>query len=471
MNARPASSSFPSIVAFLPRAFLAAAVVLAAGAARAQGTDDCASAQSISGTGVFPFDTTSATTGAEGQTNGNCLTAGQTGIARDLWFTWQAPTTGSVIVQTCTLASLDTKIAVYDGIGCPAAGAIACNDDACGLLTSVTFLATAGNDYTFQLGEYPTTAVGGAGSFSVAYFSPILATMTNPANGHTYHFLTPTTWTEAEGLAVSYGGHLVTIDDQAEQDWIYANFHSFGGVDRDIWLGLNDVASEGTFVWSSGAPVGFTNWSTGEPNDGGTGEDCATMRKNSTLGQWNDLSDVPNPFGFHNSVHGLVELGQSFPAYCFGDGSLPTPCPCANLGASGKGCENSASTGGAVLSASGTTSPDTVLLETADELPTALSIFLQGDVDLVNGVPFGDGVRCAGGAIKRLGVHNASGGATSYPQGADLPITQKSASLGDPIAPGTPRFYQTYYRDPNLAFCPQPQGNTWNATNAVRIDW
>jgi hypothetical protein len=70
-----------------------------------------------------------------------------------------------------------------------------------------------------------------------------------------------------------------------------------------------------------------------------------------------------------------------------------------------------------------------------------------------------------------LYVKNASGGIVSAPGAGDPSITARSAALGDPIAPGSAREYQVYYRDPNLAFCPAPQGNSWNVSQAVGITW
>jgi hypothetical protein len=156
-------------------------------------------------------------------------------------------------------------------------------------------------------------------------------------------------------------------------------------------------------------------------------------------------------------------------SYCFGDGRAAA-CPCSNSGHIEHGCENSASTGGALLAATGTTHPDRVVLESTLELPHALSVFLQGDA---TGVPvsFGDGLRCVSGHLKRLYVKSASNGTASAPAPGDPSITARSAVLGDPIAPGTSRYYQTYYRDPSLTFCPAPMGNTWNVTNGAKIQW
>ena len=168
-----------------------------------------------------------------------------------------------------------------------------------------------------------------------------------------------------------------------------------------------------------------------------------------------------------------VVVGGADPAtsFCSGDGTQSVPCPCGNSGAAGHGCDNSVATGGAELDAQGTTSPDTVVLTSTDELPSVLSIFLQGDQALAQPSPFGDGLRCVGGNLKRLYSKNASGGTVSAPGPGDPSITARSAALGDPLAPGSVRHYQVYYRDPDLAFCPTPSGNSWNVSNGLTITW
>ena len=70
----------------------------------------------------------------------------------------------------------------------------------------------------------------------------ILDTQVNPANGHTYHLLAESNWTDAEAEAQNLGGHLVTINDAAENDWVFQTFGNALGQPRDLWIGLNDIA-------------------------------------------------------------------------------------------------------------------------------------------------------------------------------------------------------------------------------------
>src|SRR5262245_36123374 len=70
----------------------------------------------------------------------------------------------------------------------------------------------------------------------------------NPANGHTYIFITTGRWTDAEAQAVALGGHLATIRSKEEEDWIYNIFGYYGHPGRNLWIGLNDAQTPGQFV-------------------------------------------------------------------------------------------------------------------------------------------------------------------------------------------------------------------------------
>jgi Tol biopolymer transport system component len=161
----------------------------------------------------------------------------------------------------------------------------------------------------------------------------------------------------------------------------------------------------------------------------------------------------------------------TFTPFCFGDGT-GAACPCGNSGLAGRGCQNSASTGGAHLVAGGapSLSADTLQFTSSGELPVSLSIFLQGSASIA-AVHYGDGLRCTGGLLKRLRAENAVGGITVYPDGSETPVHTRSAALGDTIQPGFTRYYQVYYRDANAAFCPSPTGSTFNVSNGMTVVW
>ncbi len=180
---------------------------------------------------------------------------------------------------------------------------------------------------------------------------------------------------------------------------------------------------------------------------------------------------VPGDTNFCDDIF-VHDRGAAWPeGFCSGDGSS-TACPCANSGSSGNGCENSDATGGARLTANGSAAlgSDTLVLSSSGERSIAPSIFLQGSTAIAP-VGFGDGLRCVGGSLKRMYVHSASGGVVSAPMAGDLSISARSAALGDVIHPGETRYYQTYYRDPVSGFCPSPQGDGWNVSSGLAIDW
>ncbi len=173
-----------------------------------------------------------------------------------------------------------------------------------------------------------------------------------------------------------------------------------------------------------------------------------------------------------------VKLDEQFAcqpgiAFCSPGMSGVSACPCSNPpGGPQQGCNNSSATGGAVLSSTGVASlaADTVQFTSSGERPTSLSIFLQGTTNISSGVSFGQGVRCAGGVLKRLYVKTAAAGTAVAPVGADLSVHAQSAALGDTITSGSTRYYQTYYRDPAvLGAC--ASNLTFNVSDGQSVGW
>ncbi|MFZ4525881.1 MAG: lectin-like protein [Chlorobium sp.] len=117
--------------------------------------------------------------------------------------------------------------------------------------------------------------------------------------GHNYRMTDRAmSWTAAEAYAQSLGGHLVTIDDAAEQQWV-AQIFSWARV----WTGFTDQAKENNWMWSSGAASGYTNWATGHPYSDNTYYSYAYMTPD---GKWYTVGD-------NWSFCGLIEIEGAAP--------------------------------------------------------------------------------------------------------------------------------------------------------------
>jgi hypothetical protein len=151
--------------------------------------------------------------------------------------------------------------------------------------------------------------------------------------------------------------------------------------------------------------------------------------------------------------------------YCFGDGS-GTACPCGNNSAVGAdaGCLNSLGSAGTLRATGCANIGNDTLVLTGAQMPTTGSVlYFQGTVQVGGGAGgvFGDGIRCAGGSVIRLGTKTNAGGTSQYPSGSQ-PVSVKGG-----CAAGDVRNYQAWYRNAG-AFCTV---STFNLTNGVQIVW
>ncbi len=145
-----------------------------------------------------------------------------------------------------------------------------------------------------------------------AYYAKVELLTEGTYGGHTY-LLTDggLTWSQAEAYAQGLGGHLVTINDMAEQQWLQTTFGAYG----NVWIGMTDEATEGTWLWSSGQAASYTNWAGGQPNNydewWGGEADYASLQSDGT---WVD-------FRGDHGFRGLIELDVA------GTGSAGTAGP------------------------------------------------------------------------------------------------------------------------------------------------
>jgi methionine-rich copper-binding protein CopC len=112
-------------------------------------------------------------------------------------------------------------------------------------------------------------------------------------------------WYNAETQARALGGHLAAMDNPAENAWVNANFSSFG----NVWIGLTDEAQRGTYVWTAGDALTYTNWSSGQPNDSGN-QDYVVM---FTDGTWADYNITQSSFRGVIEVSGADSDGDGIP--------------------------------------------------------------------------------------------------------------------------------------------------------------
>jgi hypothetical protein len=180
------------------------------------------------------------------------------------------------------------------------------------------------------------TAIAGLVSICLASQAiTVLDIINNPANGHNYYLLSTASWTDSEAYAQTLGGNLVTINNDAENTWVYNNFIPLIPSSGSLWIGYYDPSQDlsgGThasnFVWADGETPGYTDWYVDgpvEPDNTGGDEFYTSMRPAgyTPAGSWNDLIDNFTAL----PIFGVVEVvpePQSIALMALGAGALMT---------------------------------------------------------------------------------------------------------------------------------------------------
>jgi hypothetical protein len=99
-------------------------------------------------------------------------------------------------------------------------------------------------------------------------------------------------WFDAE-LACTAAGYdgLASLTTAAEETHVVSLLVATGSANNNQpWLGFTDQSSPGTFAWTDGSALTYSNWATGQPDSGGTGSDCAVLDYSSGAADWDDVS-------------------------------------------------------------------------------------------------------------------------------------------------------------------------------------
>lgn len=169
--------------------------------------------------------------------------------------------------------------------------------------------------YKFRTVARVAALFGAIGLAGVSAFgaTTIGGPLINPANNHTYFLLSESTWQDSEATAISLGGHLATIDNAAEQSWVFSNFD---GLNKNLWIGLFRPDLSSSFQWVSGAPVSYTNWLPGQPDSNVPAPEIYVhmIATNNGFnspeggGFWNDIRSPNTGYPELNPLHGVVEI-------------------------------------------------------------------------------------------------------------------------------------------------------------------
>ncbi len=185
-------------------------------------------------------------------------------------------------------------------------------------------------DFTNPVTYTVTAQDGSSETFTVTVFSVLF---TFSSDGTNYELVRSNmSWTDAAAFAVARGGILAEINSEEEQTAIFEALNNAsiiatntvaadGGGASYVWIGGNDLATEGEWIWDGdndqmgaqfwmgvqdGSPIGglYNNWGD-EPDDFGSGQDglglAITDWPLGVAGQWNDVDHT-------NELYFLVEL-------------------------------------------------------------------------------------------------------------------------------------------------------------------
>ena len=132
---------------------------------------------------------------------------------------------------------------------------------------------------------------------------------------------TTASWNDQKTYCENNNAKLVTIRSASENSYV-SGYRSSLGV--ETYIGLSDIATEGTFVWTDGTSPTYVNWGSGQPDNTNGNEDCGVMFANSE--QWNDRTCSV-------TQGATCEMWKMCPAGYYGTVSTPMsltacmPCP------------------------------------------------------------------------------------------------------------------------------------------------
>ena len=116
-----------------------------------------------------------------------------------------------------------------------------------------------------------------------------------------YKIYPPASYGGAKAQCEADGSFLAIPRSQAENDFFAGLISSVSNV---IWIGINDIEQEGSFVAVDGSEISWTNWGSGGPNDDTSRNGVALVN-----GNWYE-NNVDSRYNFVCSIYieGIIFL-------------------------------------------------------------------------------------------------------------------------------------------------------------------
>ena len=108
--------------------------------------------------------------------------------------------------------------------------------------------------------------------------------------GKSFHKIYPAKkYSAAKDQCKSDRSFLAIPRSEAENDFIASLIPN-----ENIWIGINDIDNEGSFVADDGREISWMKWDSGEPNNAQHGEDVVEIKQdnpNQNISEsWNDVN-------------------------------------------------------------------------------------------------------------------------------------------------------------------------------------
>ena len=89
---------------------------------------------------------------------------------------------------------------------------------------------------------------------------------------------------DAKAQCEADGSFLAIPRSEAENDFFASLVPN-----ENIWIGINDIEQEGSFVGVDGSEISWTNWFSGEPNNWNDEDGVAISSYTNVNGRWRDM--------------------------------------------------------------------------------------------------------------------------------------------------------------------------------------